>query len=329
MFLVLLACTGAAQIDPLPSVDDTSETATDTAETGETGETATPDPLDYDCDDLPASYSTKLVSGAKAYHGIAFNADRDLIGWDGLNALTTSVYGEAAKPWIPGMQVVEQLVEHPSGDLFALSENELVRISPEGGRERILGGLFYAYGLTFAPDGQLWVVDGGVHRVDTETGKKTTFIKAPAVDDWENKLYRDVAFSLDSKRLYVVGTTKRLEYWELDDALEPVGELKLHAQVPGAWKDGLMIDACGYFWIPDYQRSSLYRVSPDGKETIQAAGGTELSYTHALSWGAGGDWSQTSLFLPLPYNQSRVVEMDIEVPDGALVRTWNGEKSRF
>ena len=90
-----------------------------------------------------------------------------------------------------------------------------------------------------------------------------------------------------------------------------------------------MIDACGYLWLPDYDRSSLYRVTPDGSESIAALSGTELSYTHALSWGPGGDWSQTALFLPMPYNQSRVVKMEIGVPDGAVVRTWKGEKSRF
>lgn len=329
MFLLLIACNGAAQIGDLPPVTDTADTATDTGETGDTadtGDTGTEQP-DYDCDDVPDSYTTTTVQGAKAYHGIAFNAEGELVGWDGRNALTTSVYGETATPWVPGMQTVEQIVEHPSGDLFTLSANELIRISPQGGQERILGGLFYAYGLTFAPDGKLWVADGGLHRVDVETGEKTTFI-APS-NDWNANLYRDVAFSLDSKRLYVVSLSTKLEYWELDDNLDPVGDLQTFAIVPGSWKDGLMIDACGYFWLPDYQRSSLYRVDPDGGQAIQAAGGNEKSYTHALSWGAGGDWSETSLFLPLPYSQSRVVELDIGVPDGASVRTWMGEKSRF
>ncbi|MFT5584562.1 MAG: streptogramin lyase [Cognaticolwellia sp.] len=331
MFLLLMACNGAAQIDDLTPVTDTADTEADTgdaADTADTGDTGTEQP-DYDCEAVPSSYSTSTVAGAKAYHGIAFNADGDLVGWDGRNTLTTSAYGESATPWVPGMQVVEQIVEHPSGDLFTLSANELIRISPEGGQERILGGLFYGYGLTFAPDGMLWVADGGLHRVDIETGEMTKFIPAPGPDDWQANLYRDVAFSLDSKRLYVVSTSNKLEYWDLDEDLEPIGALKTFAIVPGSWKDGLMIDACGYFWLPDYQRSVVYRVDPDGEKTIQAAGGTEKSYPHALSWGGGGDWSQTSLFLPLPYNQGRVVEVEIGVPDGASVRTWKGEKSRF
>jgi hypothetical protein len=328
MFLLLLACNGGAVIGDLPEVEDTADTATDTGDTADTGDTGE-EPTDYDCEDIPSSYSSTPVSGAKAYHGIAFNAEGELVGWDGRNALVTAAYGEKATPWVPGIQVVEQIVEHPSGDLFTLAFNELLRLSPEGGQERILGGLFYAYGLTFAPDGQLWVADGGLHRVDIETGEMTTFIKAPKADQWDANLYRDVAFSLDSKRLYVVSLTTNLQYWDLDDDLNPVGDLKVHGQVPGQWKDGLMIDACGYFWVPDYQRASLYRVSPDGSETIKAIGGSEQSYTHALSWGAGGDWSQTALYLPQPYNQSKVVELDIGVPDGASVRTWKGEKSRF
>ena len=325
MFLLLLACQGEAEIDN-PGTTDTSDTndtgSADTADTGEEKPT-------FDCDAVPDSYSTEAVTGAKAYHGIAFDDQDRLVGWDGRNSLTTSSYGQAATPWVPGMQIVEQIVEHPSGDLFTLADNELIRISPEGGQERILGGLYYAYGLTFAPDGQLWVADGGLHRVDVETGEKTTFIPAPAQDDWEANLYRDVAFSLDSKRLYIVSLSKRLEYWDLDDNLDPVGDLQVFAIVPGSWKDGLMIDACGYFWLPDYERSSLYRVTPDGSESIAALRGNELSYTHALSWGPGGDWSETALFLPMPYNQSRVVKMEIGVPDGAVVRTWKGEKSRF
>ena len=325
MFLLLLACQGEAEIDNIGTTDTRDTDTDDTDDTADTGE----EKPTFDCDAVPDSYSTEAVDGAKAYHGIAFDDQDRLVGWDGRNSLTTSSYGQAATPWVPGMKDVEQIVEHPSGDLFTLADNELIRISPEGGQERILGGLYYAYGLTFAPDGQLWVADGGLHRVDVETGEKTTFIEVPAENDWEANLYRDVAFSLDSKRLYVVSLSKRLEYWDLDDNLDPLGDLQVFANVPGRWKDRLMIAACGYLWLPDYDRSSLYRVTPDGSESIAALSGTELSYTHALSWGPGGDWSETALFLPMPYNKSRVVKMEIGVPDGAVVRTWKGEKSRF
>lgn len=328
MFLLLLACTGSAVIDGIQTEEtgqDTGETD-DTGDTQDTGEEPTPE---YDCSALPESYKAETVSGAKAYHGVAFDAQRRLVGWDSRSSLMVSTYGQAATPWIPGMQEVEQIAEHPDGNLYVLASNSLWRVSPEGGQERILGGLFYAYGLTFAPDGQLWLADGGLHRVDIATGEKTTVIPAPDLDDWEAKLIRDVAFSLDSTRLYVVSTSRLVEYWELDEDLNPIGELQVFATVPGAWKDGLMIDACGYFWMPDFQRSALFRLSPDGEEVVRATGGNELSYPHALSWGVGGDWSQTALYLPLPYNQATVIELEIGVPDGAKVRTWKGEKSRF
>ncbi len=332
MLLLLLACNGAAVIGGLPG-DDTGledtgqDTGEDTGDTQDTGEEPLPD---YDCSDLPSTYSDVEVEGAKAYHGVAFDAQGRLVGWDARNALTTSAYGEKATPWIPGMQQVEQIAEHPDGNLYVLASNSLWRVSPEGGQERILGGLYYAYGLTFAPDGKLWLADGGLHRVDIDTGEKVTIIEAPEFDDWSELLIRDVAFSLDSTRLYVVSTSRAMQYWELDEDLNLVGELQDFTNVPGSWKDGLMIDACGYFWLPDFQRSALFRVSPDGQETIRVMGGSgEKNYPHGLSWGAGGDWSRTALYLPMPYDNAKVRELELGVPDGATVRTWKGEKSRF
>lgn len=333
MFFLLLACIGAAVIEgvqPEDSGQNTGGDDTGTDDTGDPKDTGQAPPPDYDCSALPEVYTSVEVEGAKAYHGVAFDAQGRLVGWDSRNALTTSVYGEKATPWIPGMQQVEQIAEHPDGNFYVLASNSLWRVSPEGGQERILGGLYYAYGLTFAPDGQLWVADGGLHRVDIDSGEKVTVIEAPKVDDWSAVLIRDVAFSLDSTRMYVVSTSRSMQYWELDEDLNLVGERQDFINVPGGWKDGLEIDACGYFWLPDFQRTALFRVSPDGEETIRVMGGSgEKDYPHALSWGTGGDWSRTALYLPMPYDSARVRELEIGVPDGAEVRTWKGEKSRF
>ena len=52
---------------------------------------------------------------------------------------------------------------------------------------------------------------------------------------------------------------------------------------------------------------------------------SERGYGHGVVWGRGlGGWRPDAIYMPQPYNDAKVREVVIGVPDGATVRTWNG-----
>ncbi len=334
----LLACTPPTVAVPTDSDPADSTPATDDSVPVDSEDTDPPwdgDPLpwpdvDYDCADVPDSYEEPLhFDEARAYHGMVFDDEGMLIGWDGRNSLTKTAREGEAEPWVPGLKYLEQMVQHPNGDIYTirLEQGEVIRVTPEGGWETVMSGLYYGYGLTFGPDGRLYVVDGDVWRLDLDTQESELLFKHPANDAW---LYRDVTFNEDTTKMYISKVYDyAVEVVDLDEAMDPVGEPTTFAEVPGYWKDGLQMDACGYLWLPDYERHALYRVSPEGEvlEVLQTA---EKEYGHGVEWGNGvGGWRQDAIYLPLPYDRARVKELVIGVPDGRLVRHWNGEKSAF
>ena len=314
-------------------VDDTEEP--DDTEVIDTGNGLGPLPyptVEYDCDNIPDTYEERVLNGARAYHGMAFDTDGSLIGWDGWNAITKTPYEGDATSWVPGFYGVEQIVRHPNGDLYTslLDHAEVYRFTPDGGSERITGGLLLAYGMTLGPDGMFYVSDGHLHRMDPETGELERLLSGSG--GW-SELYRDVAFSLDSTVMYIVkaGTGSEWIYKvDLDEDLNLIGEPERFANVPGQWKDGVQVDACGYLWVPEYQKAALFRISPDGKTVDKILATAETGYGHGTEWGTGiGGWREDAIYLPLPYNSAKVRELVIGVPDGRLVRTWKGEKSWY
>ncbi len=286
--------------------------------------------VDYDCAAVPDSYDEPVTfDDARAYHGMVFLKDGSLVGWDGRSSIAKSPYEGEYEPWIPGMTYLEQFVQHPNGDLYTirLEHGEVIRITPEGGWETVMSGLYYGYGLTFGPDGRLYVVDGDVWRLDLDTLESERLLRHPTNDSW---LYRDVTFNEDTTKMYISKVYDlSVEVLDLDEHMDPVGEPTVFATVPGYWKDGLQMDACGYLWLPDYERHSLFRVSPDGAEVLEVLQTSEKEYGHGVEWGNGVGWRQDAIYLPKPYDRAKVKELVIGVPDGRLVRHWNGEKSAF
>lgn len=340
MLLLALACTPPSVPanlpgdSPAPDSDSTLEsTPIDSEDTEDPWDPTEPLPgpdFEYDCDALlDEAAEDKILEGARAYHGMAFDDDGMLIGWDARNSLTKTAYEEEYETFVPGFRGVEQMERHPDGTIYLVMSEEaaVYRVSPEGGYERIAGGLYWGYGIELAPDGTLFVADGNVVHIDPETGVVDQLFPKGQNDSW---LAHSLTLNLDSTMLYVGGVGDGWIYRApLDETLAPSGELEKWVKVPGTWKDGLRFDACGYLWVADYDTSGLYRISPEGEvHTFYKA--NQRGYGHGLVWGRGhGGWRTDALYLPLPYDRAKVRELVIGVPDGRLVRTWNGEKSHY
>lgn len=309
--------------------DDTGE---DTGETdsGDSGDTDDTDDIDtgstfVDCDSLPeTNLGDQTLSEARAYHGISFDDDGHLIGWDGRNALVKSSYDGTREVFVPGLRGVEGMDRLPDGDwVIADSQNaRLARVTADGGTEALATNIGYAYGVTVGPDQKIYYVDGGVHRLDPTTGEVTTlFSQMP------RSSAHVVNFNLDSTVMYI-GTIGRGDvfYVELDEYLDPVTDPAIYASGVGTgWHDGLGVDACGNLYVADYYSSGLYKVATDGTVTSVVDSGNSTAYGHGLEWGSGhGGWRDDALYQPQPYGGNKVREVVIGVPSGDTVRTWNG-----
>jgi hypothetical protein len=277
-----------------------------------------------DCDNLPAAPITPTqVGGARAYHGVAFDDLGNLIGWDGLNAIVKSTYAGEREVLAPGYNLVEGIARMPDG-YFVVADSynaSLVRISPEGGAEVLTADAYGVYAVMVGPDGNLYIADGGISRIDPITGARTELV--PIGYPW---LAHVLEFSLDSRQMFIgtIGSGVVMVV-ELDDDLNPITEPEPFATGVGTyWHDGIGMDVCGNLYVADYGSSSLYRVSPDAvvERLVQPQGAL---YGHGLEWGSGeGGWLDTALYQPQPYNGSTVREVVIGVPSGDTVRTWAG-----
>ena len=322
-----LVDSGGGGTDTDTDADTDADTDPDTDTDTDTGGELDP-PVDYDCDaPLEFNLGDRNLDHARGYHGLAFDTEGWLIGWDGRQTLVKAAYEDNREPWVPGQWGVEQIArEESTGDYFVVRSDDgsVVRISPEGAETSVARGFYWAYGVTIGPDGMLYVSDGDVYRVDPDTGEKTLLVEHPANEAW---FAHNVGFSLDSTELYIgtVGSGELLAV-PLDAALDPTDEPYVFARLPGDWMDTVAVDACGYLWVPEYWTSGLYRISPDGEVSDSMVEQIEPSYGHGAVWGRGvGGWRPDALYMPQPYNNYKVREVVIGIPDGARTRTWNGQ----
>ncbi|MFZ5475985.1 MAG: hypothetical protein ACOZNI_04360 [Myxococcota bacterium] len=272
----------------------------------------------------PFSLEDNTLSDATAYHGIGFDDDGTLIGWDGRGSLMKSTYGVGDALFVPGVSGVEQIDRLPDGDfVYADSTNQrLVRLTSAGSTSTLasgLGGSSTVYGATVGPDGKVWVANGGVLRVDPDTGESETILSDRSLT------VHSLNFNLDSTRLFL-GTigSGDLYYLDLDADLNPTGSPAVYASGLGGWHDGVEVDECGNVYVADYTTRGLYRVEEDGTVTLMVRA-DPTSYGHGVAWGEGvGGWRTDTLYQPQPYNGSTVREVVLGVGSGDGVRTWNG-----
>ena len=283
------------------------------------GSAPTPDPVEdtaFDCIDLPdAPLSVTELDGPHGYHDVAFDNEGYLIGLDDEGTALLRVNKEnEAQVFAPGVGHVEGMDWLPDGSLAAATDEGIVRIYPNGAKITLAADIF-AYGLTVGPDGLIYAgTNDKVYRVDPETGDRKIFID-PADEGLAVSL-RGVDFDPDHTLLYIT-TLGNSQIWvvPLDEQLNPVGSLRLFATIPGSgFQDGIGVDICGNLYVPVFEHSALYRITPDGtvKKYLQL---NSDKYGHGLEWGSGiGGFDINSLYLPQPYDENTVLEINIGVP---------------
>jgi hypothetical protein len=303
--------------------DDTGETS-DTVETGDTVDTSEPD-IWWNCEDVPDfNLGDAIQVGARAYHGIAFQDGGYIAGYDGRGVLTRTIYDAMAEAWVPGFGTIEGMHRLPGGDivLYESSRARLVRVSPKGTTSIVAEGVSSVYGVTIGPDGMVYAGNGGVLRVNPDTGASSVWLRNPGV--WTARV---IDFNVDSTRAYIATLGRGDVYVvELDENLDPVGDPTLYASgVGSSWHDGIGVDACGYVYVAEYYTAGLYRISPDGTVVPMVKPGYTRYYGHGLQWGNGiGGWRQDALYQPQPYNGYTVREVVVSFPSADLIRTWRG-----
>jgi hypothetical protein len=279
--------------------------------------------LTYDCDNIPPfNLGDTTLRDARGYHGLAFDDDGTLLGWDGRNALTKSEYRNGFRVFIPGLHGIEQIDRMADGD-FVLGDawyNRLLRVTSAGSSTTLANNVGSVYGVTVGPDEKIYTADMGVRRADPVTGRVEQLIP----ESWGAQAH-SLNFNLDSTQMYIGTVGDGTVYVvDLDAELNPVRPPRPYARNLGGWHDGIEVDVCGNIYVADYVTRSLYRIELDGTVTSMVDNQPNL-YGHGTTWGEGiGGWRADAIYQPQPYNGSRVREVIIGLGSGDTVRTWNG-----
>ncbi|MFZ5480864.1 MAG: SMP-30/gluconolactonase/LRE family protein [Myxococcota bacterium] len=273
-------------------------------------------PIEYDCDALPAEplEDNELADTIRAYHGIAFDGEGSLIGFNN-GSLQKATYDGTSSLFVPGFGSAQQMDWLADGDLAVADDAgaRVARVSREGAVTDLATDMGYVYGVTVGPDGMLYATnDRAVYRVDPATGAKEVFAQLP-----NGHQPHAVGFNLDCSRMYVatvgVGTL-----WVVDLVdMTPSGDPRVFLEGVGNWwQDAVGVDACDNLYVPEYGTSGLYRVTPDGEITTLYSRRARR-YGHGVTWGDGvGGWRRDAIYLPEPYDSNTVREVVVGVPKG-------------
>jgi DNA-binding beta-propeller fold protein YncE len=270
----------------------------------------------FDCDTIPsAPVSTTTMTGARGYHGLAITPDGDIIGSDG-SSLIKSNYDNDWSVFVAGIGWGEQMDWLPDGDLVMATDNSgLARIDSTGAIIPIASDI-NAYGVVLGPDELIYAViswdNSRVVAVDPDTGLYTD-----VVTGIDQATPHSADFSPDGKRMYI-GTigSGTVYYVDIDDNGNVIDDAKVFAtNVGGGWHDAIGVDACGNIYVPDYNTSNLYKVTPSGQVSTYWVAPQFEAYPHGLVWGTGTNgWRADAMYLPQPYNGNTVIEIVVGAP---------------
>ncbi|KIG14469.1 hypothetical protein DB30_06812 [Enhygromyxa salina] len=321
-----------------PPSADASETTPTSSESG--GES-------YDCADLPAP-RVRQLDGPIGAADIAFDPLGNLIGSNTQDLFrATSATGQPAL-WVPGIPSRAAVRQLSDGRLAVVQEMffRVLVLTPDGSSALLAGNLEYPFGLVEDRDGNIFIGDEiRVMRVDAASGEAEVWLETP---DFSS---RWLSFDRDYDGLFIGGrspTIYRVPISATGEAGTPVewGTLPLDdnppldpsdtgtdtgtdtgGEDPGGSEtggedpgvltlvDGLGVDACGNVYAAEFHSRGLYKIPAGGGLGELFVDWNEIEYGHGLQWGSGiGEWSETSLFLPQPYNEYNVIEVEIGVP---------------
>lgn len=270
---------------------------------------------EFDCATVPtAPVSVRLdVTGARGYHGLAFDQNGSIFGQDqNGNIITADFYG-ASNVFLPNLysQAMDTL---PTGELVIARQNGGVAVvDPVTASNHVIASSINGiYGLVVGPDLMLYAGDRqNVYRIDPVNDTSSVWIP--------NCGAQSVGFSPDGSTFYFT-TTSGYAVWEvpLDKKGEPMGPPQRLADWAGSYRDGLAIDVCGNLYVPDYGVTKLYRIDPAGNLQMYADFGSLANYGHGAMFGSGlGGWLSDAIYLPQPYDGHKVMEIVVGVP-GAM-----------
>ena len=303
-------CVGSARLDDSgeSESESESESETDTQWAG-------------DCANLPMPEVHQLA-GPIASADVAFDDQGNLVGGNTQDIFKTSTATGKPALWVPGV-ANRSAIRHLSDGRIAVVQETFRRVlalNPDGSSELLASNLGYPFGLIEGLDGAIYIGDDTrVVRIDPESGVVATWLETPDfVSRW-------MTFDLDYEGMFIGGRTNtiyRVPVSAAGEAGAPVvwGTLPVPASDDGkTLVDGLGVDACGNVYAAEFYSHSLYRIPVGGGEGERLVQWSELEYGHGLQWGSGmGDWSETSLFLPQPYNDYNVARVEIGVPSKPL-----------
>lgn len=265
-------------------------------------EVATPP---VDCSTPPDFELGETMAAPRANRSLLLYGDR-LLGWDGyaLHHATSPVDSEV---FIPGITAYGGMVELDDGTLMVsehLGNEDVLRIHPNGGWVPIVRAI-RAYGLIRGPDGAVYATSEQdvVYRIDPDTEEAEVWLTMP-----EGVQARLSAFSPDASRLYIGTRNEDGGVWtvELDDDLQPVGDVERFVQTSGYFHDLLLVDSCGALYMTAYGDAVLTHITPEGVQT-PLADLTAEEHIHGGGWGTGqGAWDDRTLYLAHPNLGNRV-----------------------
>jgi sugar lactone lactonase YvrE len=258
-----------------------------------------------------APVAQRPVPGGRGYHDVVFDATGLLIGFDGASLVSVDAAGQTAVV-AAGLQGAEGMDRLPDESIVVATGAGLVRVFPNGA-QLVIAPDVRAYGVTVGPDGRVYAGDNGgtIWRVDADTLEVEPYWQDAA---GRGIAPRTIAFDPDHSLLYFGVFGDRVYSMPVGPDLEPLAEPRPLAVVGGgAFLDGLTVDTCGQLYLPRYEESALYRVTPDGDARLYFQW-DRTQYGHGLEWGRGlGGFSREALYFPQPYNGNSVLEMTIGV----------------
>jgi len=276
------------------------------------GETGT-----FDCALAPSTaLSTKIVPGARGYHGLAINDIGLMYGTDVNGNLIRSTYDGAWTPFLSNL-FVDQIAFAENGNLHMASSNTVLTATPAAQLLTLNGQQQYTYGLRMGPDGKVWIADSSsIRRLHPVSGAAETVTTLP---DGGNAHSFDFNRAFDRLYIGTIGDLGHIRFVDLDVNYNAVGQPQTFVNLMGfgsVWLDGIATDVCGNLYVPNFTTSQLFKVTPTGTPTVYVDWSSDSSkYGHGVIFGNGlFGFREDALYLPMPYNYNTVMEVVVGIP---------------